>query len=313
MSEMNDPLGWASWLEQAQKTWEQTQQAVRGQQNPWSGLWPSMAPSAAFGTMPNLVTAMQELMASVGKSTAGVAAPEAMAQINAIFQPLLTQVLQAQQPITAFWKQVMDDSSSAFGGMGGLPGMNGAVPGLDVAPLGAAREYIRQMQAYQAESAELPEKLQAYQAALAEFPERLKGHLEAGALALEKEGKTLDSAREVFDFWVDAAELAFAEIAHGRAYGKAQGELSNLLMQLKIGRQQMLDHAVEFIGLPSRRELDTTHRRMTALRRENRELKRALEELRADVASLQAARRTAPSRSKATTAKTTKKDEETRA
>ncbi len=295
MSEHKDPWGWAPWLENAQQAWARTQNAARGTQSPWAGFWPPPEPQAAFGALPHVFGVLQSLMASAAQAPRDAAADgrEAFAQITALFQPLLTQVMQAQQPVAAFWRQVFSEDNPNFGALKDLPGFGATLPGLDVAPLGAAREYVRQWQAYAKESAELPEKLQAFQAVMADFPERLQRHLNEAAKALEGEGKSLDSARAVFDFWVDAAELAFAEIAHSPEYGKAQGELSNLLMQLKIARQQMLDQAVEVIGLPSRRELDTTHRRVAALRRENRELKRSLSALQADVEDLKTRIRTA--------------------
>lgn len=301
MTNSSETPPWANFIGPLQDMLSQSQQSWAKHAESWAGLWPpGPAAQANLGAVPSLLAAFNQLMSMANQAQQDGAKSSPFELLNSVFTPLMSQALQATQPMQKYWENLVAGqadgaglgfATAGFPGFGGIPG--GEIPGGDVAPLGAAREYTRQLQAYAVESAELPSKLAAYQQVMAKFPQLLQKRLEEHSAKLAQSGTKLESARAVFDFWVDAAEEAFAELAHAPEYGRAQGELSNLLMELKIARQQMLDQAIEVIGLPSRRELDTTHRRMAALRRENRALRRELSAIKKDINELMAESRKA--------------------
>lgn len=153
------------------------------------------------------------------------------------------------------------------------------------APLGANRETIRQLQDHAAANGEMLQAVQAMQDALAPFMATLQQRLTSASKQLQDDGKTLDSLRGMIDFWVDAAEDAYAEIAHSPAFTAALGRFTNAFTRLKQQRQTMLDQHLEVIGLPTRAELQTSHERLQRARRDIRLLQREMAELRREMAS----------------------------
>jgi hypothetical protein len=73
---------------------------------------------------------------------------------------------------------------------------------------------------------------------------------------------------------VDAAEEAHAEIALSADYRSAYGELVNAQMRLRADVQAIAEQAANLLGMPSRTELDSAHRKVAELERQLRRLQR---------------------------------------
>lgn len=96
----------------------------------------------------------------------------------------------------------------------------------------------------------------------------------AGELLREKiaqgvgAGESFESLRACYDLWVDCGEEAYAEIASSAEFSRLQAELTNSLMAVKRQEQKMVDEALGALNMPTRRELDTSHRRLHELQRQ---------------------------------------------
>ena len=144
-----------------------------------------------------------------------------------------------------------------------------------------------QMEYQQANSAYNALMLKASQSAFEIFEDKLVEH--------EEPGRQIESPRALFDLWIDAAEEAYAEIALSIEFRKAYAELADSQMRLRAGIQAQIEQAARLFDLPTRSELDGTHRKIV-------ELERAVRRLRDAVGSGQqdgtpAAKRAAPKRS----------------
>lgn len=169
-------------------------------------------------------------------------------------------------------------------------------------PLGYTREWQEQLQEWADLWLEHGQAMQEYQAELGKVTTGALDRLGARLLARAREGKPLESLREAYDLWVDCGEEAYAEVASGPAFISAQARLTNTLMAVKRHEQQLMAEVQSGLNMPTRRELDTSHKRVHELRRELRGLEgrigdldlpglhRELEALRAEVRAL----RTAP-------------------
>lgn len=115
---------------------------------------------------------------------------------------------------------------------------------------------------------------QALQDALARFETKLGERSEPG--------KQLTSARALFDLWIDAAEDAYADVALSPEFRDAYGRHVNAQMRLKAAMQQEVEHATGAVGMPTRTEIDSAHRKIVQLEREVRRLRDALDEHRAE-------------------------------
>lgn len=89
----------------------------------------------------------------------------------------------------------------------------------------------------------------------------------------------VDSLRKLYDLWVDACEEVYAEYASSEEYARLFARLVNALAAVKRQSSVLLDDMLESMNLPTRREMDTVHRRMHEARRDNHAL-------RADLASI---------------------------
>jgi polyhydroxyalkanoate synthase subunit PhaC len=76
--------------------------------------------------------------------------------------------------------------------------------------------------------------------------------------------------RRLYDTWIDCAEDAFAQAAHGSEWIDAQTALVNTGAQLRLAQRAILETAARQLDLPTRSELDAVHRQLDALRRELR-------------------------------------------
>jgi len=95
-----------------------------------------------------------------------------------------------------------------------------------------------------------------------------------------KDAESLKSLKEVYAKWVDVCEDVYAKYAMSDDYTKLYGEVVNALMKFKAQMNHITDEAVAQLNLPTRKEVDSLHERVHALRRDNIELRKALDELR---------------------------------
>ena len=110
-------------------------------------------------------------------------------------------------------------------------------------------------------------------------------------MALSGSENPVSTLRELYDLWVDCAEDAYAEMVNTEEYSQANARLVNTLMAWKREGRQMLDETLSMLGLPSRRELDSVHKRLHQLRKQQHTggdtaMKAELEALRAEVEAL---------------------------
>jgi hypothetical protein len=93
-----------------------------------------------------------------------------------------------------------------------------------------------------------------------------------------KTGKSLDGLRAVYDLWIDCGEEAYAEMVATPEFPQLQAELVNALMRMKRHEQLMVEEVMTALNVPTRREIDTTHKRVYELQRQLRQLRDAVED-----------------------------------
>ncbi|WP_027080314.1 class III poly(R)-hydroxyalkanoic acid synthase subunit PhaE [Luteimonas mephitis] len=93
----------------------------------------------------------------------------------------------------------------------------------------------------------------------------------------EEPGRQVQSARALFDLWVDAAEDAYAKIALSHEFRDVYGKLVDAQMRLRGGVQREVEQASALFGMPTRTELDGAHRKIVELERQVRRLRDGIE------------------------------------
>ena len=85
----------------------------------------------------------------------------------------------------------------------------------------------------------------------------------------------LESARALFDLWIEAAEEAWAELAFTDEYRKAYGEMTNAMMRVRLGLQGEVERMSALLGMPGRTEVDALARKVAELERAQYQARRA--------------------------------------
>jgi len=144
---------------------------------------------------------------------------------------------------------------------------------LNLPAVGFTREHQQRLKALAQAQWQVQQAGQAYnelllaasQSAFERFERKLEEHAENGQ-------QPFQTPRALFDVWVDAAEQAYAEVALSEDYRRAYAELANAQMRLRGGIQREIEQVCAQLGMPTRSELDSAHRKIVELERALRQL-----------------------------------------
>ncbi|MBS0193549.1 MAG: class III poly(R)-hydroxyalkanoic acid synthase subunit PhaE [Proteobacteria bacterium] len=141
---------------------------------------------------------------------------------------------------------------------------------------GLAREHQERWQALGRAQLEYQQAMNGYNAQLMECGQRAFARFEDKLAERSEPGRQVDSARALFDLWIDAAEEAWGEVAMTAEFRKAYGALVNAQSHLRNGVNGEVERATAQLGMPTRTEVNSSHLKVTRLERELRELKARL-------------------------------------
>jgi hypothetical protein len=156
--------------------------------------------------------------------------------------------------------------------------------------------------------------LQRYQALILKASQRSFVLLEDKLAEHDAPGRRIESLRALYDLWVDAAEQAYAEVASSDEFRQVYGDLVNAQMRVRSLIQKEVERIGVDLGMPTRAELNSVHRRLDELRRALRQrddgaiadLRREVERLREQLDALRRAARAKPAAARAATRRSTK-------
>lgn len=105
--------------------------------------------------------------------------------------------------------------------------------------------------------------------------EAVQGYGERIAARLAQ-GEAIGSLKALYELWIEAAEEAFARMAHGARYAQTQAELANATAALRAAQRELLESWSRELDLPTRTELNSVHRRLKDMKAELRMLEQGL-------------------------------------
>lgn len=91
-----------------------------------------------------------------------------------------------------------------------------------------------------------------------------------------RQGQAISSMQEYLQLWIEIADRAFTRFFGSNTYVEMQARLVNAGMSYRLRQRELMEKVMEMYDIPTRTEIDETHRRIHNLRREVRELKREL-------------------------------------
>jgi class III poly(R)-hydroxyalkanoic acid synthase PhaE subunit len=146
---------------------------------------------------------------------------------------------------------------------------------LGMPAFGFARERQERQQALMQALLDYQDKTSAYNALMMKSAQRAYEVFEDKLVERAEPGRQLQSARAMFDLWIDAAEEAYTEIALSPEFRKVYGDLVDAQMRVRAGMQKEVEQMSEKLGMPTRSEVDSAHRKIAELERQLRRMRDA--------------------------------------
>jgi class III poly(R)-hydroxyalkanoic acid synthase PhaE subunit len=124
-----------------------------------------------------------------------------------------------------------------------------------------------------------------YQVQLGETWTRAFEEFIRNLIAQAEKGETVQNLRQLLFQWIDVIDQMFAKHFRSEEYIKLQGHLLNTAMAYRLREREIVEAFLKTSHVPYRSEMDEAHRRIYHLRKEVKELKKALHEIKAELAS----------------------------
>lgn len=220
------------------------------------------------------------------------------ANLNDTFEKLRAQLHESTQAASdnfnkglAFWQSPVE-TWQQFAGKA-MPFNPEATRGLDMfgqilgAPgLGYSREMEEQYKKLMQAGVNYQTALCEYNETLADIGPLSLDVLKNKILAMKENGKSIDSARQLYDLWVASSEEVYAERVMTKEYIEVHGGLVNALMAFKTQWHDILDNRLGALGMPTQREMHTIQDRLQESRREVRAMRSEMNALKKQMAEL---------------------------
>jgi len=312
-----------SWLDLQRKYWETWSQMSRqamgleGDEgkltNPWESAvdnwWKALSPAVSDSSRTFMDKLMEQgkVFFRFGEAFATGARDDAYASDGMAFW---TQALEdirqrfsgsldggdnVMQQIMSFWEMPLDNWQRMMSSMSPMPGdalrnmphehLNRV---LSAPGLGYTREEQSQYQELIRAAIDYQQALQEYSGFYARLGVKSVERMSSYIQGVIDSGKSIDSARSLYDHWVMSCEAVYAEEVATPEYAKIHGHLVNAQMALKRRMAVMVDENLGALNMPSRSELRTLQDRLQETRRENKQLRHTLQALEKQVAALAA-------------------------
>lgn len=156
---------------------------------------------------------------------------------------------------------------------------------LSTPPVGYTREWQEQVQEWAQLAVEYGHTVQAFSGLLGKVVERALELFSKRMQEKVEAGESFDGLRAIYNLWIDCGEDAYAEQVATPDFPRLQADMVNSLMRMKRHEQYLVEEAMTALNMPTRSEIDTTHKRVYELQRQVRQLQQALEDLTADAAT----------------------------
>jgi polyhydroxyalkanoate synthase subunit PhaE len=146
---------------------------------------------------------------------------------------------------------------------------------LQVPTFGLGREHQERLQKLAQAQMEYQRHDSAYNALMMKSGQAAYEIFERKLAERGEPGKQIESARALFDLWIDSAEEAYAQVALSPEFRQVYGKLVNAQMQLRSGIQREVEQMSSLFGMPTRTEVDGAYRKIAELERSVRKLRDA--------------------------------------
>ncbi|MBF0095703.1 MAG: hypothetical protein HQM04_01375 [Magnetococcales bacterium] len=149
-----------------------------------------------------------------------------------------------------------------------------ATPGL-----GLTREKQERMQAAMQDALNYQKAMQEFQTLSNQVNLKALDLLHKRLLERGATSKPIESLKELYVVWVDCCEETNAEFVRSSEFQEANSRMVNGMIRVQQFQQSMADETMAALGMPTRREMNTSHRQVQDLKRRVRSLEDQLKRL----------------------------------
>ena len=208
--------------------------------------------------------------------------------------------IEAMQRSPEFFARMMTGDSTAYIGLSNLyrEAYQGSYARLVSSPgLGMTREFNEKLQSgfdswvsWQLAVMEYQGVVGEQQGRIVGWNQRATGHdfmvfafekFQEDMIGLAEKDEKINNLRDFVLVWTRGAEKVFTDAFQTERYVLAQGQMLNAAMKYRVHEREIIEVFLRLYDLPTRSELDETHRRIYELRKEVKALKKAIAELKA--------------------------------
>jgi class III poly(R)-hydroxyalkanoic acid synthase PhaE subunit len=100
-----------------------------------------------------------------------------------------------------------------------------------------------------------------------------------------EKGEAVQGLRQLLFQWIDVIDQVFAKVFRSEEYIRLQGHLLNTAMTYRLREREIVEAFLKTSHVPYRSEMDEAHRRIYHLRKEVKELKKALHAIKAELST----------------------------
>lgn len=294
---------WNAWNDATRKAFGNTADATNPGKTPWhEGLeqWSRMFDAGnAQGSQNEVVERLLagarsyfSLLQTLAETGAG-GKPDPQAWTDAVRQSFNfpgADVALIDNPLARALRELAGQGAKGFEQMMETmqPAMRETRALLDLPAFGYAREHQEHYQRMAKAWLDYQHEANRYNALIARASRRAFEVFEDKLAERGEPGRQIDSARGLYDLWVDAAEDAYAEVALSDEFREVYGALVNAQMRVRQNVQREVERVATDLGMPTRTEIDSIGKRLHALHRDAKNHAETLPELVAEVAALRA-------------------------
>ena len=180
--------------------------------------------------------------------------------------------------------------------------MEPAFEGLaDIPTVGVAREQqAKILRAFDA-FVDLRKSSVKYHAAMTKAIEQAVERTMEHLAGLAQKGEQITSVRELMRVWVRIADQAFTELYNAEEFTAVQKDMSQAALTYKLAQREVLEMVFKSLDIPTRTEVDDAYRTLHNLKKEVRELRKALQSAQTKDALAPPGEKPAPKRKAAAT------------
>jgi class III poly(R)-hydroxyalkanoic acid synthase PhaE subunit len=188
----------------------------------------------------------------------------------------------AMQRAPEFYARMMTGDSTAFIGLSNLyrEAYQGTYARLVASPgLGMTREFNEKFQSGFDAWVSWQLATMDYQGVVGEIWEQAFKQFQEDLISLAEKDEKIETLRDFVLLWTRGAERVFTDAFQTERYVLAQGQMLNAAMAYRVHEREIIEVFLKLYDLPTRSELDETHRRIYELRKEVKALKKTIVDL----------------------------------